>query len=256
MAKIHFTLQGKGGVGKSLVSALIAQHRIDRNVPLLCIDTDPVNATFSTYKAFSVQRVELMKGNKIDAGQFDHLMELIVSNPDDDIVIDNGASSFIPLSGYLVENDAVSILQSMGHEVVIHPVITGGQSMVDTLTGLDTLASQFPSSAQMIVWLNEYFGLVERGGKPFEQMKVYESHKSRIHGIVTLHQQSELFERDMKTLLEHRMTFAEVKQSPDLNFMAKNRLLMIQKNIWSQLDLVLGVGNRAGIAKEAVADVS
>ena len=254
MAKIHFILQGKGGVGKSLVSALIAQHRIHHDIPLLCIDTDPVNATFSGYTAFPVQRVELMKGHQIHQRQFDALMELIVSQGDGDIVIDNGASSFLPLSAYLVENDAISVLQSMGHEVILHSVVTGGQSMADTLSGLNTLASQFPSSSKIIVWLNEYFGSIERNGKTFEQMKVYEIHKARIHGLVTLYEQSELFAQDLQILLEEKMTFEEVKESALFNFMAKNRLLMMQKNIWSQLDLVLG--GSVISSKECVSNVT
>ena len=38
---IHFTLQGKGGVGKTLVSNLLAQHQISKKTKLVCIDTDP-----------------------------------------------------------------------------------------------------------------------------------------------------------------------------------------------------------------------
>ncbi len=251
MARIHFTLQGKGGVGKSFVSALLAQHRLEYDIPLLCIDTDPVNATLASYSAFPVKRVELMKGNQIDASRFDDLMELIVTHEEHDIVIDNGASSFLPLTAYLIENNAISLLQSMGHKVVIHPVITGGQSMMDTLTGLSTLVSQFPKTTQFIVWLNEYFGSIEHEGTLFEQMKVYETHKHRIDGLVTLQQQSELFSKDLQTLLEHRMLFSEVKQSKKFNFMAKNRLLIIQKSIWTQLDLVLGTS----VSQEVELDV-
>jgi len=240
MAKIHVTLQGKGGVGKSFVSSLLAQHRLEHKIPLVCIDTDPVNATLAGYSAFPVERIELMKGNQIDPGRFDELMDMIVTHDKCDIVIDNGASSFLPLTGYLLENDAISLLQSMGHDVIIHPVITGGQSLTDTLTGLSRLVNQFPDSTQFIVWLNEYFGPIEHEGKVFEQMKVYEAHRSRIEGLVTLHQQSELFSKDLQTLLEHRMAFSEVKQSKAFNFMAKNRLFLIQKTIWAQLDLVLG----------------
>ena len=39
---IHITLQGKGGVGKTLVSNLLAQHQISKKTKLVCIDTDPV----------------------------------------------------------------------------------------------------------------------------------------------------------------------------------------------------------------------
>lgn len=257
MAKAHFTLQGKGGVGKSLVSALIAQHRHENNIPLICIDTDPVNATFAGYNAFSVTRVELLKGNKIDESEFDRLMEMIVENPDAEIVIDNGASSFIPLSSYLVENQAIELLQSMGHQIIIHPVITGGQALMDTLTGFSSLAEQFPDSAEMVVWLNQYFGEIEKDNKNFEEMKVYKNHKSRVNGIITIHQQSELFSRDVKAMLEARQTFTEAMASPEYQFMSKNRLRMMKENLFAQMDLVLGVPAAAPVEeKRSTADAN
>ena len=53
MHKVHITLQGKGGVGKSLVASLLAQHHLESGTPVVCIDTDPVNATLSGYRAFA-----------------------------------------------------------------------------------------------------------------------------------------------------------------------------------------------------------
>ena len=251
MAKTHLALQGKGGVGKSLISALIAQHRNENGIPLVCIDTDPVNATFAGYSSFHVRRIELLKGNKIDEAEFDRLMEIIVENPNTEIVIDNGASSFIPLSGYLVENQAIELLQNMGHQVVVHLVITGGQALMDTLNGFDSLASQFPESAEIVIWLNQYFGDIEKDGKTFEQMKVYQKHKARVNGIITIQKQSDLFGRDLKTMLEARQTFEEAIQSPEYNFMSKNRLRMMKKNLFEQMDLVLGIPLGADKKKEA-----
>lgn len=250
MAKAHFTLQGKGGVGKSLISSLIAQHLAEKNAPLICVDTDPVNSTFSGYKAFEVKRIELLKDGSIDPSAFDNLMQLIIDNPESEIVIDNGASSFIPLSHYLVENEAIELLQGMGHEIVIHPVITGGQAMMDTLTGFNSLADQFPEEAQIIVWLNEYFGEIEADGKPFEQMQVFKRHKSRINGIVTIPRQSELFGNDLKKMLNLRLTFDEaIQNSDEFNFMSKNRLKLMKKNIFNQLNLLLGGAYGGGDAE-------
>lgn len=42
----HLVLQGKGGVGKSLVSSIIAQYLNQKNYTTICGDTDPVNSTF------------------------------------------------------------------------------------------------------------------------------------------------------------------------------------------------------------------
>ena len=38
MAKIHMVLQGKGGVGKSVIAALIAQYKASKGQAPLCLD--------------------------------------------------------------------------------------------------------------------------------------------------------------------------------------------------------------------------
>ena len=114
MPAAHFILQGKGGIGKSLVASLIAQYYQDHSKPMICIDTDPINATFASYKAFSAQRIHLLHNNKIREEEFDSLMAVIADNPDSEIIIDNGASGFIPLTSYLIENQAIELLQNIG----------------------------------------------------------------------------------------------------------------------------------------------
>ena len=79
MSAIHLVLQGKGGVGKSLVAALLAQYLAqDKAAALLCADTDPVNDTFARYGAFGAQRVKILNADKnIDARAFDGLIETV-----------------------------------------------------------------------------------------------------------------------------------------------------------------------------------
>jgi hypothetical protein len=62
-------------------------------------NTDPSNATFHGFKALNVQRLEIMEGDEINTRHFDHLIELIAPATED-VIIDNGASSFVPLSHY------------------------------------------------------------------------------------------------------------------------------------------------------------
>jgi cellulose biosynthesis protein BcsQ len=63
MAKINVVLQGKGGVGKSFIAATLAQYKINKGHEPLCIDTDPVNATFAGYKALNVTRLQMYTPN-------------------------------------------------------------------------------------------------------------------------------------------------------------------------------------------------
>ena len=170
MATIHMTMQGKGGVGKSLVATIIAQYKVHKSESLCCIDTDPVNATFHSFKALQVQRLDIMRGDDINSRQFDTLIDLVVSSATD-VLIDNGASSFVPLSHYLLSNQVPTLLQDMGHTLVVHTVIAGGQALIDTVSGFSQLIRQFPKEAQFVVWLNPYWGAIEHEDKGFEQMK-------------------------------------------------------------------------------------
>ena len=117
MSAIHLVLQGKGGVGKSLVAALLAQYLAQGKAAgqaLLCADTDPVNDTFARYGAFGAQRIKILNADKnIDARAFDGLIESVLAH-EGNCVIDNGASTFIPLSAYLRENSVVELLQASG----------------------------------------------------------------------------------------------------------------------------------------------
>jgi hypothetical protein len=80
MANIHMVLQGKGGVGKSFIAAVLAQYMNAMGKKPLCIDTDPVNAIFHGYKALNVQRLEIMEGDEINPRHFDALVEMFASS--------------------------------------------------------------------------------------------------------------------------------------------------------------------------------
>lgn len=237
---INFVLQGKGGVGKSLSCSFLAQYLLSKKKKkIICIDTDPVNSTFSGYTTLGVEviHINILDGNKVNTREFDKLMELIMNSPDADFVIDNGATSFIPLSSYLYDNDALSLLKSMGHNVAIHTVITGGQALLDTLSGLSSLASQFDYSegTNLVVWANEYFGLIESQGKSLEDMAAYKDNKSKISGIIYIPQQNELFQQDIQQMLETKLTFDDVKKSKDFSFMAKNRINIFNAEIFKEI---------------------
>jgi adenylylsulfate kinase-like enzyme len=47
---VHLSLQGKGGVGKSLVASILALYLNRKALAVRCIDSDPVNKTLSQYK--------------------------------------------------------------------------------------------------------------------------------------------------------------------------------------------------------------
>lgn len=239
MKQVHFTLQGKGGVGKSFISAIMTQYLKSKNEEVIAVDTDPVNATLAGYKAFNTQRLELMEGGSLVERNFDQLIEQIVVE-DTNFVVDNGAASFIPLSYYIAENDAINLIGENGKQVIIHTVITGGQAIRDTLSGFASLVEQMPENVKIVVWLNEFFGDIEAEGKSFEEMKVYQNNKDRVLGIVTIARQTgSTFGEDVKKMLDSKMTFEEVAQSPEFGLMSKSRLAKVKTAIFQQLALIM-----------------
>lgn len=238
MATVHLVLQGKGGVGKSMIAAFIAQYKLSKGNLPLCLDTDPVNASFEAYKSLKVQRLAILQGDEIDPRSFDQLIELVAKTKGD-VVIDNGASSFVPLSAYLLTNHISDLLCDMGHQLVVHTVITGGQAQSDTLHGFTELVKQFPRDASFVVWLNPFWGPIERDGKPFEQMKAYTAHKDRISAIVRLPElKKETFGRDLSDMLQTHLTFDEAIALPSLTIMTRQRLSIIKKQLFEQFAAV------------------
>ncbi|ACB93645.1 AAA family ATPase (plasmid) [Xylella fastidiosa subsp. fastidiosa] len=236
MAKIHITLQGKGGVGKSFVAVNTAQYKVHKNQKPLCVDTDPVNATFAGFQSLNVQRLEIMEGDEINSRHFDVLVQMIASATED-VIIDNGASSFVPLSHYLISNQVPTLLHEMGHQIIVHTSITGGQTLLDTMSGFAEIARQFPHETAIVVWLNPYWGPVEHDGKSFEQMKAYKDHKDRVSAIIQIPTlKKETYGIDLTEMLQERLTFDEAIASPSRTIMVRQRLKIIRDQIYAQLD--------------------
>ncbi len=238
MAAIHLIVQGKGGVGKSMIAAFIAQYKLGKGKLPLCIDTDPVNASFEAYKSLKVSRLSILQHEEIDPRRFDQLIEQI-AKAKTDVIIDNGASSFVPLSAYVLSNRVPTLLRDMGHQLIVHTVVTGGQALLDTLTGMTQLIRQFPADVPFVVWLNPYWGPIELEGKSFEQMKAYREHKDRISAIIQLPDlKKETFGRDLSDMLQAHLTFDEAIALPSLTIMARQRLSIIKKQLFEQFSAV------------------
>ncbi|BBB64196.1 hypothetical protein UNDKW_5923 (plasmid) [Undibacterium sp. KW1] len=242
MSKIHMVLQGKGGVGKSLICALIAQKLVDdatglKPEDILCVDTDPVNATFAGYKFFNVVKTEILDGSSdINKRMFDSLIETM-ANSDKPTVVDNGSTSFLPMSSYMAENSVIPMLEQMGKEVILHSVLTGGQATDDTISGLTSVLKTQP--AKVVVWQNEYFGPVVRDGRPFSESKLYEKFRHKILGVITVRKlNQDTSARDMEIMISNRLTFKETMESPLFSLMPRHRLLTVKKDIFSQLDAI------------------
>lgn len=241
MGNVHIMLQGKGGVGKSFAMALTAQYMKSRGQEPLCIDTDPVNGTFFGYKGLNVVHLDMMEKDKIDPRKFDDLVELLSESNGREVLIDNGAASFVPLSYYLRANDIPTLLTQMGHKLFIHTVITGGQAFKDTISGFQYLLTHFVPPVEFIVWLNPYWGPILDHGKKFKDLKGYRDNEHRVTGMIELPDfDKETHGRDLSDILQERLTFDEALAAPSIGIVVRHRLQIMKKQLFQLLDDVIG----------------
>lgn len=130
-----------------------------------------------------------------------------------------------------------ALLADMGHKILVHTIITGGQALLDTLHNFAQLVGQFPAETRFVVWLNPYWGPIEDGGKSFEQMRTYATHKDRVAAIVQIPAwQEATFGRGLGEMLQERLTFDEALAMDSRTIMTRQRLKIIQRQLYGQLD--------------------
>lgn len=234
---VHFVLQGKGGIGKTLVSALLAQY-IEEKFPdtLECYDTDQENATFADYKSFNVKLVDVMNHDRtINRKMFDKML-LEVFDSKKNIVIDNGANTFSPLMSYLMENSFLDMLQDSGKKVYIHTIIGGGDNLKDTTAGFVSLATQ--TNCPMVVWLNENasWGTTEN----FIEGETFAKHAQNVRGVILLQgRNSDTFGDDIRRMNKARVTLKEILAAQGtFNILEVSRLSTVVRDVFKKLDAV------------------
>ncbi len=239
MSHIHLILQGKGGVGKTYVSAILAQYLLAKGAPLSCFDTDPVNSTFTAFQALNVQHVNLILDDRINQAAFDPFFESLM-HLGHDAVVDNGATSFDPLIRWLYDSDVIGYMQQAGAQIVMHTIVAGGNGLQDSMTGFADLAANFGGQCPFFVWRNHFFGDLQLDGLDFEQCGIFREHASVVSGVMTMKRYNpDTFGKDIEALLSRKLTFDEPMELPEFLLFQKSRLFRVKKEFFNMLDAVL-----------------
>lgn len=91
----------------------------------------------------------------------------------------------------------------------------------------------------MIVWLNEYLGEISSDGKPFEEFRVAEEQADKLLGTVMIRERNpNTHGDDMRQMLTKRLTFDEAIRLADFSLVPKQRLAIIRREIFDQLDRI------------------
>lgn len=234
---IHFVMQSKGGVGKSVVSSLMSQYLLTNLTDIKLIDIDPNNKTLASYKGLNVQQIDVIKDdeNVVDQSKFDGFLQAFLETENVTFLVDTGSGEFLPLNNYLSIMGIPDVIQQFGKHIYIHVPISYGQAEEDTKKCLIKLAESYPSVG-IIVWENEYFGKPQT---EFVKTKAYQVIDNVI-GVVKIPKlNADTFEKDFETMLKSGMTFKEVQSDNKVfQMFAKMRLGQIEKDIYSKLDII------------------
>ena len=233
---VHFVLQAKGGIGKSFVSTLLAQHLINETGTVRCFDTDQENTTFAHYAALSVSHIALADPSRvINPKRFDTLMETLLTE-EGNFVIDTGANTFSNLLAYMVENEVFPLLNAARKTTYVHTIVGGGDTLADTANGFYAIAQKV-SGTRIVLWLNEHFGDIRTAeGKPFMETQAYRQSAARLTGTVTLFKRNAAtFEEDIRKLNTKRHTIAQALASSEYTLMEKQRLKTFGQEVFGQL---------------------
>lgn len=233
---IHFIMQSKGGVGKSVVSALLSQYLLKNCDDVYLVDIDPSNKTLASYKSLNVHQVNIMKNDEelVDQSKFDGFLQKFLES-NSVCVVDTGSGEFLPFNNYLSLMDIPSVMQDFDKKMYIHVPISYGQAEEESKKCLAKLASNYPN-VPIIVWENEYFGI---GDKEFSETMAYKS-IDNIIGVIKINKlNADTFERDFSTMLKNSMTFEDVKaDTKTFQFFSKTRLARIEKDINSKIESI------------------
>lgn len=247
---IHFVLQGKGGVGKSLIASMIAQYCQKNGHTPACADVDPTTPTLSKTKALNAQLMEITRNGQIVQSLFDPMIVgmLKTNSP---CVIDTGTSSFAPMIKYIKDNDTFDLLTQSGKNVYVHAVIMAGQELQNCFDGFIAMLDMVKGTgAKIVLWSNEMKGVPLIDGKLLND--VPEAKGPDVAGVVTIiDRDNEAFLSDMKKMSEGFRTLDEVMNDETVFIPARLRIEKIFKGVFDQLDQVFP--DAAPVAKKGKA---
>jgi hypothetical protein len=161
MGKIHFIGGEKGGVGKSLVSRLLAQYLIDHERPFVGFDTDKSHGSLLRFYAGYASPVIIDRYESLD-----RVMEAAVEEPERPVLVDLAAQTHQFLAQWIEDSALFDLSEAEGVELVYWHVMDSGQDSVDLLRNL---LNQFGGKLKLVVVLNEVrsdsFNLLENSGE-------------------------------------------------------------------------------------------
>src|ERR1700678_4401379 len=161
MANIHLIGGEKGGVGKSLVSRVLAQYMIDNKLPFLGFDTDRSHGALMRFYAGFASQVVVDRYETLDA-----IIEAAVEQPDRRVLVDLAAQTHEPLVKWMDDSGVLETAEELQVAFCYWHVMDSGKDSVDLLK---KLLDRFGARLHYVLVLNQLrgdnFEIFEKSGE-------------------------------------------------------------------------------------------
>lgn len=131
MANIHLIGGEKGGVGKSLVSRVLAQYFIDHSIPFLGFDSDRSHGALLRFYAGYASPVLVDHYESLDA-----IVEAATEQPERRILVDLAAQTQQSLTNWMDESQLLALAPDLDLNIRYWHVMDNGRDATDLLQRL------------------------------------------------------------------------------------------------------------------------
>jgi hypothetical protein len=160
-SQIHLIGGEKGGVGKSMVSRLLAQYFIDHEVPFVGFDTDRSHGSLLRFYADYSSPVLVDRYEALDK-----IVETAVDQPGRRVLVDLAAQTQEPLIKWMDESGVLDMADLSGISLNYWHVMDSGRDSVDLLK---RLLDRFGQRVHYVIVQNqlrgEDFSQLQRSGE-------------------------------------------------------------------------------------------
>lgn len=169
--KIIAVTQAKGGVGKSVLTYLIAE----KHQHSIVLDGDDATTSISKHLAYRDPiKVSFLdpETKRIDRSSFNSLFESVAAADKDLFILDNGASVAEQLPKYFEASNPKNVkemLDMSGIELQIVCVVAGGNNFKATMGYLVELFESVSRQFQIVVARNKHFPMSDEQASAFEK---------------------------------------------------------------------------------------
>lgn len=228
-SKIHLIGGEKGGVGKSLVSRLLAQYLIDHELPFTGYDTDRSHGSLMRFYSGYASPVLAERFEALDG-----IVETAIEHPGRRVLVDLAAQTHDPLVKWMDESGVLDLADMSGVALNYWHVMDAGKDSVDLLR---RLLDRFGRRLRYVLVRNQLrgddFGQLEQSGEQDRALAL----GARVLTIRRLH------ESVVQKIDAHNASFWAARNAgggepPGLGLMERQRLKLWLNHAFGEIDAV------------------